>query len=513
MNDAETILEIRSLTKIYPGTVALENANIRFQRGKVHGIIGKNGAGKSTLVTILSGIIPPSTGQIIIKGKEYSHLTPLRAKHAGIGICTQKPETIPDFSLVQNLFLPAYEQNRLGLLKWKHMQDHTQQIFDQAGFHIDIDRKMRDLTLSEQQIFLALKAFFLENSDIVILDEITTSFSQREQDFFYQLIREQKLLGKSIIFISHRMDEILEICDRITVLRDARVVETVERTSADKDRLCSMIVGESYCAPALTAQEAAQSSFLDQIPVLNVGELTREGSFEDIHFEVHRGEILGLAGLVGSGRTEILKAIAGIDTAQKGFIQIEGKEKKRFSKSWDALDAGIVYLTEDRDDEGVINVLSVRKNLSLSFLVRIARRFLLQNTQERTLVQNLIRDFGILTSSTEEEVQNLSGGNRQKVLCGRVASTQAKAFLLDEPTKGIDIAAKESILKSIKEKLALNAGVVITSPGIDDLLTVCDRIIVLFEGRAIRSFQRSEFNELEIYRSVQGLVSNAQTRS
>jgi len=172
------------------------------------------------------------------------------------------------------------------------------------------------------------------------------------------------------------------------------------------------------------------------------------------------------------------------------------------------LDEGIVYLTEDRDDEGVINVLSVRKNLSLSFLVRIARHFLMQNTRERTLVQNLIRDFGILTSSTEEEVQNLSGGNRQKVLCGRVASTQAKVFLLDEPTKGIDIAAKESILKSIKEKLALNAGVVITSPGIDDLLIVCDRIIVLFEGKAIRNFQRSEFNELEIYRSVQGLVSN-----
>jgi ABC-type sugar transport system ATPase subunit len=488
--------------------VALENANIQFQRGKVHGIIGKNGAGKSTLVTILSGIIPPSTGQIIIKGKEYSHLTPLRAKQAGIAICTQKPETIPDFSLVQNLFLPAFEQNRLGFLKWKQMQDHTQRIFNQAGFHIDIGRKMRDLTLSEQQIFLALKAFFLENTDIVILDEVTTSFSQREQDYFYQLVREQKSLGKSIIFISHRMDEILEICDQVTVIRDAKVVETVERSSADKDQLCSMIVGESYCTPAQTTQEAAQSPFLDQIPVLNVEEFTREGSFEDIHFEVHRGEILGLAGLVGSGRTEILKAIAGIDVTQKGFIQIEGKEKKRFSKSWDALDEGIVYLTEDRDDEGVINVLSVRKNLSLSFLVRIARHFLMQNTRERTLVQNLIRDFGILTSSTEEEVQNLSGGNRQKVLCGRVASTQAKVFLLDEPTKGIDIAAKESILKSIKEKLALNAGVVITSPGIDDLLIVCDRIIVLFEGKAIRNFQRSEFNELEIYRSVQGLVSN-----
>jgi len=214
--------------------------------------------------------------------------------------------------------------------------------------------------------------------------------------------------------------------------------------------------------------------------------------------------------LLGSGRTEILKAISGIEPAEKGCVVLEGGERRRFSKSWNALRCGIVYLTENRDEEGLISMLSVRKNLSLSFLVRLGKGFLLNNREEKALATELVNDYEIVTSSPEEEVENLSGGNRQKVLCGRIASTRAKVLLLDEPTKGIDIAAKMSILGAIREKMSQSAGVIMTSPGLEDLLTISDRILVLFDGRITAEFKRKEFDELEIYRAMQGLEKDDQ---
>lgn len=520
-NDNDTILEVRSLLKVFPGTIALENVNIKLRSGEVHGIVGKNGAGKSTLVNILSGIMPPSDGKIIFKGyeKEYTFLTPKKAKKEGIIIVTQKPEVIPDFNIVQNLFLPQYRETKIKTLKWKEMFFRAKKVFEKAGFDIDLTRKMSDLTLSEQQLFLVLKAFYIDNQNIVLLDEVTNSFSKKEQDFFFELINEQKKSGKSIIFISHRIDEVLSICDRVTVMRDGKVVLTAKRSSLNKEKICSLIVGEEnynqfYETDASfsiqKSREGAQNK--QENTVLTVEGLTREGFFKEINFTLKMGEILGLAGLVGSGRTEILKAISGIDPAEKGWVILEGVAKKKFLNSWDAIQNGIVYLTENRDEDGLVNILSVRKNLTLSYLVSLAKDFLIKRRKEEDLSKELIDRFEIVTASSEEEVQNLSGGNRQKVLFGRVTSTKAKVFLLDEPIKGIDIASKEVILRAIRERLSVSAGVIVTSPGIDDLLSVCDRILVLFEGKITCEFKREEFNELEIFQSVQGLTTGETER-
>jgi len=519
-NNNGTILEVQSLFKVFPGTIALENVNIKFNSGEVHGIVGKNGAGKSTLVNILSGIIHPSDGKIIFNAneKEFLFLTPEKAKKEGIIIVTQKPEVIPDFNLVQNLFLPQYKETKIKTIKWKEMFSRAKKVFEKAGFDIDLSRKMSDLTLSEQQIFLVLKAFYIDNQKIVLLDEVTNSFSKKEQDFFFKLVNEQKKSGKSIIFISHRIDEVLSICDRITVMRDGKVVSTDKRSSLDKEKICSMIVGkENYDQ----FYETNTSFFIQknrkgtqwnkkESTVLAVEELTREGFFKEINFGLKMGEILGLAGLVGSGRTEILKAISGVEPAEKGWVVLEGAAKKKFLNSWDAIQSGIVYLTENRDEDGLVNILSVRKNLTLSYLVSLAKDFLIESRKEENLSKELIQRFEVVTASSEEEVQNLSGGNRQKVLFGRVTSTKAKVFLLDEPTKGIDIASKEVILRAIRERLSVSAGVIVTSPGIDDLLSVCDRILILFEGKITCEFKREEFNELEIYQSVQGLTTRKQ---
>lgn len=509
------VLEVRSLSKVFSGTTALEDVSIKFKRGEVHGIVGKNGAGKSTLVNILSGIILPSTGKIIIKknDKEFNFLTPERAKKEGIVIVTQKPEIVPDFNLVQNLFLPQYKETKIKTIKWKEMYFEAKKVFEQAGFNINLTRKMSDLTLSEQQIFLTLKAFYVDNQDIVILDEVTSSFSKKEQDFFFKLIDEQKKRGKSIIFISHRIDEVLMICDCVTIMRDGKVVETAERSALNQEKICSMIVGtENYdqayeinkFSPMKRCKKDAEN-IMQGGEVLAIEGLTKEGYFWDINLTLKRGEILGLVGLVGSGRTEILKAISGIEPAEKGWVILEGLEKRKFLNSWDAIQSGIVYLTENREEDGLINVLSVLKNLTLSYLVRLSKDFVIKVKEEKKLVNELIDRFKIDTVSPEEEVQNLSGGNRQKVLFGRVASTKAKVFLLDEATKGIDIAAKVSILREIRERLSLSAGVIVTAPGIDDLLVICDRTLVLFEGRITCEFKREEFNELEIYQAVQGL--------
>jgi ABC-type sugar transport system ATPase subunit len=515
-NDNDTILEVRSLLKVFPGTIALENVNIKLKIGEVHGIVGKNGAGKSTLVNILSGIIHPSDGKIIFNGneKEYTFLTPEKAKKEGIIIVTQTPEVIPDFNIVQNLFLPQYKETKIKTIKWKEMFSRAKKVFEKAGFDIDLTRKMSDLTLSEQQIFLVLKAFYIDNQNIVLLDEVTNSFSKKEQDFFFELINEQKESGKSIIFISHRIDEVLSICDRVTVMRDGKIVSTVKRSSFNKEKICSMIVGkENYnllyeanaSFPIQKRRKEVQNK--QENTVLVVEELTREGFFKEINLTLKRGEILGLAGLVGSGRTEILKAISGIEPAEKGWVILEGVAKKKFLNSWDAIQSGIVYLTENRDEDGLVNILSVRKNLTLSYLVSLAKDFLIKSRKEENLSKELIDRFEILTASPEEEVQNLSGGNRQKVLFGRVTSTKAKVFLLDEPTKGIDIASKKVILRAIRERLSVSAGVIVTSPGIDDLLSVCDRILVLFEGKITCEFKREEFSELKIFQSVQGLTT------
>jgi ABC-type sugar transport system ATPase subunit len=507
----EVLLGVRNLSKIFPGTMALEDVSIQFRRAEIHGIIGKNGAGKSTLLNILSGILPPSSGQIIIRGNEFARLTTARAKKEGITIVTQKPEVVPDFTVVQNFFLPQFVRNRFGFLKWQRMRAETERIFAEAGLHIDVKRRMRDLSLDEEQIFLLLKAFGVDKKEFILLDEVTTSFSRKEQEFFFRLIEDQKSKGNLIIFISHRLDEMMRICDRVTVLRDGKAVGTLEKRELSKDLLASMVVGAPNEKPLQSGNSS--ETFGPAVPsaapakkrLLSVRGYCRAGYFENVSFDLHEGEIVGLAGLVGSGRTELLRAIQGIEAAEQGTLILHDGKHARFTSSRAAINGGIVYLTENRDEDGLINIHSVKKNLTLSFLISVARQAWIQKQGEQRLADSLVETFEIVTSSLDEEVQNLSGGNRQKVMLGRVASTRAKVLLLDEPTKGIDISAKRSVLKSIRNSLAQNAGIIITSPGLEDLLEVCDRILILVGGTISQEFLRNEFDELTIYRAIQGI--------
>jgi ABC-type sugar transport system ATPase subunit len=499
---ASIALKLQDISKIYPGTVALHKVNIEVRKGEVHGIIGRNGAGKSTLVEIIAGIISPTEGQIIFGDKGYDSLSRIGAKKKKIAFVPQEPQLILDFSVAENLFISDYA--RMGrLINWPELYANAEQVVIKAGLNMNVRIKAGDLSISEQQLLLVIKACYVEEAQIIILDEASASLSQKDEDILYRIIQERKKEGNTILFISHRAEELLKVCDRVTVLRDGHSITTKECTDLDKDTLSALIVGEETEKEIYSS--AALSPALKEMgdTVLTVENLTKVGVYHNISFDLKKGEILGLAGLRGSGRTEIFKGITGIDHPDQGHIYVNGK-KRRFAAPSEALKEGIVYLPEDREKEGLIKILSVRENLILNSLNKITSGLIVNSKKEKEIVTNLITNLDIKTASPEQEVSQLSGGNKQKVVVGKISAAQPHVFLLDEPTKGVDISAKQGILNIVKNNLSKDAGVVITSPGLEDLISVCDRILIIFKGRITGEFLRSEFREGDLYLAIQG---------
>ena len=501
----QEILRFQNITKIFSGTIALRRVNITIREGEVHGIIGKNGAGKTTLVGVMSGIVPPTEGEIVINDRKHKTLSRIRAKKEGIAIVTQEPEVIPDWSVAENLLMPDFICSwNNQLVKWKALFARAEQVLQKYQMNIHSHDKMKDLSISEQQVLLVLKACYIDDARIIIMDEVSTSLSKNDQDHLYEIIHEQKSEGKAIIYISHRMDEILQICDRVTVIRDGTVVDTEERSTLNKKKLSTYIVGEKagrtegVVGPSSMPEDKIQSEI-----VMSVENFTKYGDFQNINFQLRRGEVIGLAGMRGSGRTELFKAIVGMDPTDEGWVNTGGGNC-RFNDPANALRNGIAYLPENRDMEGLIDVLSVQDNLTLTTLPSLTRRGIIDKKKEQSLAMSLIDLLTVQTPSPAEEVKNLSGGNRQKVMLGKILATSPTVFILDEPTKGIDIATKVDILGLIRNELIKSAGVIMTTPGLEDLMPVCDRILILYKGEIIDEFSREEFSETALYLAMQG---------
>ncbi len=495
------ILQLKDISKVYPGTIALESVNLTVRKGEVHGIIGKNGAGKSTLVSIIAGIISPTTGEIMIGDKSFKTLSRGNARDQLISIVTQEPQVIRDCTIAENLFMPDYGSNRF-FINWNKINKEAQSIIKEAGLNMDVKMNAGDLSISEQQLLLVVKACYVEKSQIIILDEVSASLTQDDEKLLYEIIQKRKSEGCTIIYISHRTDELLNVCDRVTVIRDGKAVTTRDCGQLSKKELAYLIVGDAYfCAGATKDLQVTQGK--SQEVVLTVNNLTKYGQYQDINFSLKKGEILGVAGLRGSGRTEIFKGIVGIDPADDGFITIN-KETKRFTSPSEAFQNRILYLPEDRDKEGLINCLSVRENLTLNILPRISHNTVIKSASENTCVASLIDMLDIKAASPEQAVNELSGGNKQKVIVGKIMAAEPLVCILDEPTRGVDIAAKEGILSIIKNRMSKYSSVIIASPGIEDLVEVCDRILVLYQGEIIGEFTAEEFDEKAIYHAQQG---------
>lgn len=501
-NAREAALRLVNISKIYPGTVALQGVNLEVSGGEVHGIIGKNGAGKSTLVGIIAGIVTPTQGDIYIGVRKYKSFSRMISQKERIAIVPQEPQVILDFTVAENLFISDYV-SRGRLISWRELFSRAEEIVQRANLKIDVRAKAGDLSVSEQQLLLVLKACYVEKARIIILDEASASLSHADEKLLYDIIQERKREGNTILFISHRTDELLKVCDRLTVIRDGKSIVTCQCSELDREKLSALIVGQEGAIGFEAEEKKSYREAKQAETVLSVENLTRAGYYHNVSFRLRRGEILGLAGLRGSGRTELLKGIAGIDPVEKGRVTVGDSIKKMASPS-QALKHGIVYLPEDREREGLFNLHCVRKNLTINALRRVSRGGLISAGKERRLIAGLIEDFDIKVASHEQEVSQLSGGNKQKVVVGRISSAKPRVFLLDEPTRGVDIAAKEGILRIIKENLSREAGVIITSPGIEDLIRICDRILIIHQGEIAGEFNKEDFSEKDIYMAVQG---------
>ena len=499
----ETILKLNDISMLYPGTIALNKVNLDVRAGECHGVIGKNGAGKTTLMKIISGIIKQSEGRIYIRDKEIKSLSRQKSRENGISIVTQEPQIIPDFTVAENLFYPDYLRKGNGLIDWREIVRRAEKTAAQADLKINVQANAGDLSISEQQLLLVFKAFFVDDDQVVILDEVTAALTRKDQEFLFELIDSQTRRGKAILFISHRLGEIMRVCNRVTVLRDGKKVASENTSDLSEEKLSQLIVGdESYSE--ICASAGSENGALQGEEALSVQGLTIASKFQDVSLSLRKGEILGLAGLRGSGRTEILKTMAGVYRPDEGRMLIKGRETS-FASPAQACERGVVYLPEDRDSEGLVEMLSVGFNLSLSSLKKITKNFLLQKRSEEAASNKLVELLAVRTAGLEQEVQSLSGGNRQKVVVGRLMSAEPEVYLLDEPTKGVDIGAKKNILELVRDQLTKNAGVILTSPSLEDLTAVCDRILVLFEGRVVREFTCNEFNQGLIYQAMQGV--------
>ena len=504
-NKTEAVLELRNITKMYAGTVALDHVSLTVSKGEVHGLIGKNGAGKSTLVGVISGLITPDSGEILFGSEKYSALSPITAKRHHVSIITQEPQVVENSTVVENLYMPLYD-GAGAVINWKKLSAEADRILREVGFPLDVQTRMRDLSISERQLLLVIKACFVEKSEIIIMDEVSASLGQRDQKILYRIIASLREAGKTVIFISHQTEELLRVCTCVTVIRDGKNVGSEDVGNLNKRSLAALIVGDTdYDELAI---EDLSSMIRDE-EAFAVEDFTRYGAFSHITLSVKKGEIVGLAGLRGSGRTEIFKSIVGIDPFDEGEIRVGGQRKKYTSPTAAGAD-GIVYLTEEREAEGLIPTASIMTNLSIGVLNRLSNAFgFVHGKKEKSLADDLIRTLGIKTISSAQEISQLSGGNKQKSLIGRIMAFRPSVCLLDEPTRGVDIEAKESILESINRELRKDACVIITSPGVEDLMKICDRIVVIYEGEIIDTFDRASYSEQNIYRAMQGERINA----
>lgn len=461
------------ICKVFPGVRALDRAHLSVEPGEVHALVGENGAGKSTLIKILGGVYQMDEGRIRIRGNEVRITGPHDAMMQGVSTIHQELMLIPDMTVAQNLFL-GREPRRAGMISWKTLYREAKQILEKFGLDIDPRAKTRKLGVARQQMVEIARAMSLETS-IIVMDEPTATLTKTETDHLFDLIRRLKNHDISVVYISHRMEEIFQLADRATVLRDGVTIDTVRTDNATRDEIVRMMVGRDIEA-LYTKQNTPREE-----TAIEVRDLTTE-RVQKISFSVRRGEILGVAGLVGSGRTEVVRGIFGLDPILSGTITVNG-EAVRIRAPKDAIAAGLGYLTEDRKEHGIVPEMAVVKNITLSILDRLCRLGVIRNMTRRTIAESYVNKLSIRLASLRMAIKNLSGGNQQKTLIARSLATDANILLLDEPTRGIDVGAKQDVYEVISNLAKGGIAVVFVSSELMEVLAMSDRVLVMWRNR------------------------------
>ena len=478
------VLETVGISKSFPGVRALERVDLKLYPGAVTALIGENGAGKSTLVKILTGVYAPDEGRIALAGKDIVIPNAEAAFHDGITATHQETVLFDELSVTENVFLGHPITGRFGFLDWKAMRARTQAILEELEVDLEPDVPLRELAIARKHLVAIARALSVD-AKIVIMDEPTASLSHKEVEELYHIIAKLKREGKAILFISHKFEEIFQIADRYTVLRDGRSVGEGLVADATPANLISLMVGRTVDAIFPKRNSAVGET------VLTVAGYCHPTEFADIAFELRRGEILGFYGLVGSGRSEVMQALFGITRPSKGALRVDG-EIAIIRSPAEAVARGIVYVPEERQRQGVVLALPVFANVTLPSLSRLSRRGFLDLAREFALAREYATRLDLRAASLSQEVGTLSGGNQQKVVIGKWLATKPRVIILDEPTKGIDVGSKAAVHAFMRELTAQGVAIVMVSSELPEVLGMSDRIVVMRQGRIVSRFDRPD---------------------
>ncbi len=478
------LLEMRSITKRFPGVVALDGVDFELEKGEVHVLLGENG-GKSTLVKMLSGAYRPDEGEILLNGEPVSTSSATAAQERGISTIYQEFNLVPHLTVAENIFL-GRQPRRFGLVDRRKMGEEVRKLLERMKVRVDSDALVSDLGVAQRQMVEIAKALSLD-ARILIMDEPTASLSGREAERLFEIIHGLKEEDVSMIFISHHLEEVAEIGDRVTVLRDGKVVDRVP-ASTDRSEFVRMMVGRS-----VEDQFPRRRSEVGEV-LLEVKNLSRDGVLEGISFKVRAGEVVGMAGIVGAGRTELARAIFGVDPVDSGEVWVEGRRMERVDPR-EAKHQGMGFVTEDRQGQGIVPPLSVAENLGLASLEQNTSAGLVNRREQRKRARKMIEDLNIRTPGLEQETRYLSGGNQQKVVIGKWLLADSKVMIMDEPTRGIDVGAKVEIYELMNELTGNGAGILMISSDLPEVLGMSDRILVMSGGRITGELLATEANE------------------
>jgi ABC-type sugar transport system ATPase subunit len=484
--DGTSLIRMEGIGKSFPGVRALDGVEFEVRVGEVHALVGENGSGKSTLMKIASGEVRPDEGRILVRGEEASFRGPADAIAAGVTLTVQEVALVPDLTVAENVLLGRLPKKRLRI-DWSEARRQASAVLAELEIDVDPMRFAGQLSLDVQQMVSIAKSLS-QRPRLLILDEATSSLTEDQVEALFRAIRRLRDDGTSVVFISHRLREIYSVADRVTVLRDGRVVGTLPIGVADQARVTSMMVGREL-VDYFGKKEIQRGPVVLSVRDVSDGKLLR-----DVSFDVHSREIVGLAGLVGAGRTELLRMLFGMHHIVAGQISIDGAPV-RIREPRDAIGHGLALVPEDRRRSGLVPMLSLRENLGMAAKARITEGFVVRRSEERALASKYVDRLRIKSTSLETPVSMLSGGNQQKVVVGKWMAVDPRIWLLDEPTRGVDVGAKAEIHRLLSDLSASGMGILMSSSELTDLLGVCDRVLVMFRGRLVADLPRSEATE------------------
>ncbi|MCL4385500.1 MAG: sugar ABC transporter ATP-binding protein [Cyanobacteria bacterium] len=479
------MLKIRNISKTFPGVKALDHINLDIYEGEVHAIVGENGAGKSTLMNLIMGIFLPDEGEFFLNEKRVFINNPNKALELGINMIFQEINLIPTLSVAENIFsgrLPKIKNS--PLVDWKKLKKDTEKILEQLCFDIKPIEKVSNLTTGQKQLIQVAKAIS-SDSNIIIMDEPTASLSNKETEQLFNIIRNLKKGNKSIIYISHRLEEVFEIADKITVLRDGKLIDTLLKKDATKEKLISLMVGR------YVKEMYKEKKHIITDTILSINNFNKSGLFKDVSFELKKGEILGIYGLIGAGRTELALSIFGILAVDSGKLFLYGNELK-IQNPVQAIQNGIGYLPEERKEQSILPLMNIKENITISNLKKYCNFIFINDNKERVVAEQYVKMLNIKTPFITQKLMNLSGGNQQKVTIARLLALAPKILILDEPTKGIDVGTKAEIHAIIEELAKNGIGIIVISSELPEIMAISDRILVMKLGKVSALFDNNK---------------------